>query len=523
MSDIETLKKAKPPFEAVLADIHRYSSEGIEQIPEGELDLYKWYGIYPQRPQEDNHLMLRVKVPGGSLSSEAFRAVAQIADDFGRGFLDVSDRQAFQFHYLRLENIPEIFDRLEAVGLHTRGACGDTVRAIITSPIAGLDAREVFDVGPLSRELDRVFSGNPDYQDLPRKYKVSITGTPQLEGIHLINDLSFLAHEVNGKVGFDVWVGGGLGAVAFLARRLGVFIAPEEVLEMTHAITGAYRDHGYRKNRKQSRLKYLLKDLGPEKFLEIVESEYLGRTLERGPAAPIAPNGGVDVLGINPQKDGRFYLTVATTVGRISPDKARVLADLADQYGSGEVRTTAYQNLLIPNIAAPDLEAVTQALEGLELAPKTTLRGTTIACTGNQFCRLALTETKARMGALIDALESKYSALDVPVTLNLTGCSNACTRYQVADLGFMGANHLGEEVFQVHLGGSLGQAQRLGAKLKGRIPAAQLTQYVDGVLEQFETQKYPLESFTDFVDRIGGEHFSPDVILVKPVQEAVLV
>jgi len=519
MSDIETLKKAKPPFEAVLADIHRYSSEGITQIPEGELDLYKWYGIYPQRPQEDNFLMLRVKVPGGSLSSEAFRVVAQIADDFGRGFLDVSDRQAFQFHYLRLENIPEIFERLEAVGLHTRGACGDTVRAIITSPIAGLDAREVFDVSDLSRELDRVFSGNPAYQDLPRKYKVSITGTPQLEGIHLINDLSFLAHEVSGKVGFDVWVGGGLGAVAFLARRLGVFIAPEEVVEVTHAITSAYRDHGYRKNRKQSRLKYLLKDLGPEKFLELVEGEYLGRTLERGPAAPVAPNGGVDVLGINPQKDGRFYVTVATTVGRISPDKARALADLAERYGSGEIRTTAYQNMLIPNVAAPDLDAVTGALEALELAPKTTLRGTTLACTGNQFCRLALTETKARTASLIDALESKYSALDVPVTINLTGCSNACTRYQVADLGFMGANHLGEEVFQVHLGGSLGQAQRLGAKLRGRIPTAQLTQYVDGVLEQFEAQKYPLESFTDFVDRLGAERFSPDFILQK---EAVL-
>ncbi|MBC7646031.1 MAG: nitrite/sulfite reductase [Pseudopedobacter sp.] len=526
-SDIETLKKAKPPFEAVLADIHRYSSEGIEQIPEGELDLYKWYGIYPQRPQEENFLMLRVKVPGGALSGAALRVVAQIADDFGRGFLDVSDRQAFQFHYLRLENIPEIFDRLEAVGLHTRGACGDTVRAIITSPIAGLDAREVFDVNALSREMDATFSGNPAYQDLPRKYKVSITGTPQLEGIHLINDLSFLAHEIDGpdgqkRVGFDVWVGGGLGAVAFLARRLGVFIAPEEVLEVMHAITGAYRDHGYRKNRKQSRLKYLLKDLGPEKFLEIVETEYLGRTLERGPAAPVAPNGGVDVLGINPQKDGRFYLTVATTVGRISPDNARALADLVEQYGSGEIRTTAYQNMLIPNITAPDLEAVTKALEGLELAPKTTLRGTTIACTGNQFCRLALTETKARTASLIDALESKFEGLDVPVTINLTGCSNACTRYQVADLGFMGANHLGEEVFQVHLGGSLGAAQRLGAKLKGRIPAAQLQEYVNGVLEQFEREKGTLESFTDFVDRVGAERFSPDVILAKPVKEAVL-
>ena len=269
-------------------------------------------------------------------------------------------------------------------------------------------------------------------------------------------------------------------------------------------------------------MKYLLKDLGPEKFLEIVETEYLGRTLERGPAAPVAPNGGVDVLGINPQKDGRFYLTVATTVGRISPDNARALADLVEQYGSGEIRTTAYQNMLIPNITAPDLEAVTKALEGLELAPKTTLRGTTIACTGNQFCRLALTETKARTASLIDALESKFEGLDVPVTINLTGCSNACTRYQVADLGFMGANHLGEEVFQVHLGGSLGQAQRLGAKLKGRIPAAQLQEYVNGVLKQFEREKGTLESFTDFVDRVGAERFSPDVILAKPVKEAVL-
>ncbi len=517
MSDIETLKKQKPPFEVVLADIERYAKTGFHSIDSEELNLLKWYGIYPQKPQEDGFLMLRAKVPGGAYSSEAMREVANIAEIYGRDFLDVSDRQAFQFHYLTIENIPDIFARLERVGLHARGACGDTVRAVITSPIAGLDAREVYDVMDLAVELDTVFSGNVAYQDLPRKYKVSITGTPQLEGIHLVNDLSFLAHEVDGKIGFDVWVGGGLGAVAFLAKRLGVFIAPEQIIAVTHAVTAAYRDHGYRKNRKQSRLKYLLKDLGAEKFRELVETEYLGYKLQDGPAAPVAPEGGIDVLGVNPQKDGRFYVTVATTVGRIDPTKARALADLAEQYGSSELRNTAYQNILIPNIQEKDLEAVKVALKGLGLAPKTTLRGTTIACTGTEFCRLALTETKARTAGVIDLLESKYAALELPVTINLTGCSNACTRYQVADLGFMGSNHLGEEVFQVHLAGGLGGAQRLGAKLKGRIPANDLHVYVDRVLGQYTQEKLEGEYFWQFADRVGADRFTPDTILKEVV------
>lgn len=512
--DIETLKQQKPPFEVVLDDIKRYAKTGFESIDPDELNLLKWYGIYPQRPQEDGYLMLRVKVPGATYSSVAMREVANIAEEYGRGFLDISDRQAFQYHYLTIDQIPTIFDRLEAVGLHCKGACGDTVRAFISSPVTGLDAREVYDVSELSVELDRHFSGNPEFGNLPRKYKVSITGLPQFEGIHLINDLSFLAHEVNGEVGFDVWVGGGLGAVAHLAKRLGVFIRPDEVIEVARAITAAYRDHGYRANRKKSRLKYLVLDLGAEKFRQIVEDEYLGRKLPDGPEAPIAPNGGIDLLGVNPQKDGRNYIVVTTTVGRIDPVKARILADLADRYGTGELRNTAYQNILLPNIKNEDLEAVVAELTAINLAPKTGIRGTTIACTGNEFCRLALTETKARTAALVDHLEPLIDdTLGAPITINLTGCSNACTRYQVADLGFMGANHSGTEVFQVHLAGGLGEARRLGLKLKGRIPAEQLNTYAERVLEYYRQNRENGETFVRFVDRVGTAPFLPDTVL----------
>ncbi len=510
MSDIETLKKEKPPFQ-ILEDIYRWAETGV--VDQEHLDLAKWYGVYPQRPQEDGYLMMRVKVPAGAYHADALRAVADISETFARGTLDVSDRQAFQFHWLRIQDIPQIFDRLEKVGLHTKGACGDTVRAVIGSPLAGLDAREVLDVRPIAQMLDHELSGNPDFGDLPRKFKISLTGSPELEGIHLVNDIGFLAHEVGGELGFDVWVGGGLGAVAHLAERLGVFVRPEEVLEVGRAIAGAYRDHGYRKNRKKSRLKYLILDLGVEKFRQIVEDEYLGRKLTDGPAAPVARFGGSDVLGVQPQRDGLNYVVVATTVGRLDPVKARRLADLAEKYGSGELRNTPFQNILIPNVPNEHVAALSAELAAVNLAPKISLRGTTIACTGIQFCRLALTETKARTAALVDYLEPKFSDLDVPFTINLTGCSNACTRYQVADLGFMGANHLGEEVYMVNLAGSLGEAQRLGGKLKGRVRADELNTYTERVLEDFRSGRVPGESFVAYVDRVGSERFVPEAVL----------
>ncbi|GGK86511.1 nitrite/sulfite reductase [Deinococcus radiotolerans] len=515
MSDIEALKKAVPPFQ-IFDLIPQYAQQGF--IDPERIDLLKWAGVYPQRPQEDGFLMMRVRVPAAEFSSATMREVANIAEEYGRGFLDVTDRQAFQFHWLTIQDIPRIFERLEPLGLHPKGACGDTVRAVIASPLAGLDAREIIDIRPIAHAMEGTLTGNPDFQDLPRKFKMSITAVPELEGIHMINDIGFLAHRVNGEVGFDVWVGGGLGAVAHLSKRLGVFIRPEEVVEVGQAITAAYRDHGYRQNRKKSRLKFLIKDLGIEKFREIVENDYLGRKLQEGPAAPVARFGGNDVLGVQPQADGLNYVVVATTVGRIDPTKARVLADLADRHGKGVLRTTAFQNMVIPHVATEDVEALSAELAAINLAPKATIRGTTIACTGNQFCRLALTETKARTAALVDHLEPLTLAMDVPFTINLTGCSNACTRYQVADLGFMGANKTDKdgtvhEVYNVHLAGSIGQAQRTGTKLKGAVPAEQLNAYAAAVLADFQAHKQAGESFVEYADRVGHEQFTPDAVL----------
>lgn len=516
MSDIEALKKEVPPFQ-IFDLIPQYAAAGA--IDPDKIDLLKWAGVYPQRPQEDGYLMMRVKVPSAELQADALRVVAGIAEDYGRGLLDVTDRQAFQFHWLRIENVPDIFARLEAVGLHTKGACGDTVRAVITSPLAGLDAREKIDVRPLALSMEGTLSGNKEFEDLPRKFKISLTATPELEGIHHINDIGFLAHEVASEVGFDVWVGGGLGAVAHLAERLGVFIRPDEVVTVGRAITAAYRDHGYRVNRKKSRLKYLIKDMGAPAFRELVEKEYLGYTLRDGPAAPVARFGGTDVLGVNPQKDGLNYVVLSTTVGRINPDKARALADLSEKYGKGVMRTTPFQNMVIPHVQSSQLDALLTELEALDLAPRATLRGTTIACTGTQFCRLAQTETKARVAGLIDALEDKHRDLDVPFAINLTGCSNACTRYQVADLGFMGALRANketgaeDEVYNVHLAGSIGQAQRLGTKLKGIVPATRLAEYTDKVLSDFKAGKHAGESFVEYADRLGAEHFLPETVL----------
>jgi sulfite reductase (ferredoxin) len=513
MSNIEAYKKEKPPFQ-VLADIHNYAKTGFNSIDPNDLDLFKWYGLYPQRPQEDGFFMMRVKIPGGAYTSAQLRVINDIARDFGRGMLDVTDRQAFQYHWLTIENIPEIFARLEKIGLHSVGACGDTVRTVMGCPLAGVLEDELLDVTPLIEEVHHHFSGNPEFGDLPRKFKISFTACKEQCAAHQINDIGFVAHEYDGRKGFDVWVGGGLGAIPHLAERLGVFVEPKDVLEVSRAITAAYRDHGYRVSRKKARLKFLIKDWGAAKFREVVETQYLGRKLEDGPRAPTSPRAASDHLGVIKQKDGRFAIGLATTVGRISLEQSYALADIAEQFGSGEIRNTPRQNIIVLNVPAEKLEAAKNALENIGLYANNFFRGSTIACTGIQFCRLALTETKARTAELVDHLETRFgNAFPHAFSINLTGCSNACARYQVADIGFMGSERNGAEFYQVFLGGGLDDAERLGDKLKTLVAAPDLEKYTERLLEQFLSERSGNETWREYVLRLGVNTFEPAQVL----------
>lgn len=515
VNHVEEIKQAKPPYE-VLADIHRYATTGFESIHPDDLDLFKWYGLYPQRPQENGFFMLRVKVAGGAYTSDQLRAVAGIARDFGRDLLDVTDRQAFQYHWLRIEDVPAIFARLERVGLHSVGSCGDTVRNVISCPLAGLDAREVIDTAPIARALSEHFSGNPEFGDLPRKFKLSVTACPEQCAHHQINDIGFLAHRhPDGRVGFDVWVGGGLGAVPRFAERLGAFVEPPDVLEVARAITAAYRDHGYRLSRKKSRLKFLIDGWGVERFREVVEREYLGRALEDGPAAPASPRAASDHLGVLRQNDGRYAVGLATTVGRLNTAAALELARIADEHGTGELRNTPRQNVLLVNVPEERLERALADLAAIGLHADSFFRGSTIACTGIEFCRLALTETKLKTTSVVEHLERTFPSFPHAFTINVTGCSNSCARYQVADLGFMGALRDGEEVYQVHLAGGLDDGHRLGERLATVVPASRLEEYNERVIGEFLGGRLGNESWREYVGRVGVRVFEPQRVLER--------
>ncbi|MBO0810097.1 MAG: nitrite/sulfite reductase, partial [Actinobacteria bacterium] len=412
---------------------------------------------------------------------------------------DITDRQNVQFHWIRIEDVPDIWGRLESVGLSSIQACGDVPRNILGCPVAGIDATEVLDATPALRATEAVAAGNPDFTNLPRKYKTSVSGCAFGCTGHEINDISFAGViGPDGTPGFDLWVGGGLSTNPMLAQRLGVFVAPDQAPAVWAGVTGLFRDYGYRRLRARARLKFLVHDWGTERFREVLEKEYLGGSLPDGPAAQVPPAGERDHIGIHRQRDGRYYLGVAPSVGRSSGTQLWQVADLAEAYGSGRVRTTTQQKLIIldvPEERTAEL-AAGLAAAGLQVEPSV-FRAGTMACTGIEFCKLAIVETKQRAADLYAELERRLPGFDTPVTINVNGCPNSCARFQVADIGLKGMMVGGEEGFQVHLGGSLGMDPGFGRKLRGlKVTADGAADYVERVLRNY------------LADRTDGEQFA---------------
>ena len=512
MTKMERIKKEKNPFE-VWEDIERYAITGFDSIEPDDFDRFKWYGLYTQRPQEDGYLMLRIKLPNGDSSSAQLRVIADIARRYGRGLADVSDRQNIQLHWLRIENLPAINNALTDVGLSIKGACGDTVRNVIGCPLAGVDETEIIDGWPFVEDLNAVLVGNPEFSDLPRKYKMSVSGCVEQCAHPEINDLGLVGVRKGDEVGFDAWVGGGLGAQPHLGTRLGVFIRPNDVREVAYHVTAIFRDEGYRKNRAHARLKFLLADWGGAKFRAVLE-ERLGRRLEDAPDYPPSTNPFRDHVGAYRQRDGNYALGLATLRGRVNADQLSQLADIAERYGKERIRMTTLQNIVLLDIVPEHLEEVKGIVAELGLPAETSLfRRGTIACTGIQFCKLAVAETKDRAAELVAYLEAELPQYAHKVTLNVTGCPNSCTRYQIADIGLLGsqvrqdgsATGEKEEVFQVYLGGTLGAGMRLGHHLKRRVRSDETKEYVARLLRRFAAEREADESFNSYIHRHSPE------------------
>jgi sulfite reductase (ferredoxin) len=502
-----------------------YARDGFASIPADDLrGRMRWWGLYTQRrpgidggrtatlpPEEldDEYFMLRIRSDGGALSSEQARTIAGISTEFGRDTADITDRQNIQLHWIRVEDVPEIWRRLESVGLSTTEACGDTPRVILGSPVAGVAADEIIDGTPAVEAIKTRFIGSSEFSNLPRKFKTAISGSPRHDVAHEINDVSFVGvvHPEHGP-GFDLWVGGGLSTNPMLGVRLGAWVPLDDVPDVWAGVIGIFRDYGYRRLRNRARLKYLVADWGAAKFREVLENEYLKRPLIDGPAPVPVPEGERDHVGVHAQRDGRVYVGAAPTVGRISGTILARVAELSEQFGSGRIRLTPQQKLVLLDVEPDQVEDLIEELAKVDLRVRpSTVRRATMACTGIEYCKLAIVNTKDTARTLIESIEVRRPDLDVPLAVHVNGCPNACARTQVADIGLKGmlvpdASGTPVEGFQVHLGGALGVHAGFGRKLRAlKVTAADLPDFVDRVTGHYLEQRTNGEQFAEWVLR----------------------
>ena len=456
--------------------------------------------------------MMRVRIDGGALNLAQLETIADLSTRYARDTADITDRHNIQFHWVRIEDVPTIWERLAAVGLDTTEACGDCPRVMLGSPVAGIAKGDLIDPTPALAEIKRRYIGDPSFANLPRKYKTSVAWN--WDAIPEINDVSFVGvvHPEHGP-GFDLLVGGGLSTSAFLAPRLGAWVPLEEVPEVWVAVTSFFRDYGYRRLRNRARLKYLVNDLGAEKVREILEREYLKRPFLDGPASQ-PPDVPVDYVGVNEQQDGKRFVGFTPVGGRVSGTILQAVADAARAAGSDRVRLTPLQKLLVLDVEPDKVDQLIEDVErtGLRARASTWRRGT-LACTGLEFCKLAIVDTKGRAASLVDDLEQRLDglALDRPVSIGINGCPNSCARIQTTDIGLKGqivTDDDGNQVegFQVHLGGGLGADSGLGRKLRGhKVTSAGLGDYVERVVRNYAAGKAEGERFAQWAQRAPEE------------------
>ncbi|AZA08368.1 nitrite/sulfite reductase [Corynebacterium pseudopelargi] len=526
LNDDERIKQEDEGLSAKQRVIDIYSKQGFASIPAEDLaPRFKWLGLYTQRKQnlggeltgqldnselQDEFFMMRVRFDGGRVTPQQLRVVGEISRDFARSTADFTDRQNIQLHWIRIEDVPEIWDRLEAVGLSTLMGCGDVPRVILGSPVAGVAADEIIDATPAIDAIVEDYLLRPEFQNLPRKFKSAISGNARQDVTHEIQDVAFigLEHPEYGP-GFECFVGGGLSTNPMLSRSLGAWVPLERVPEVWAGVAGIFRDYGFRRLRNRARLKFLVAQWGIEKFRQVLEEEYLEAPLIDGPSAPIH-QGARDHIGVHQQRDGRFYVGVKPTVGHATGEQLIQIAEVAEAFGIQRIRTTPDKELLFLDVEERDVAALSKALDatGLYSTPSEFRRGI-ISCTGLEFCKLAHVTTKARAIELVDELEARLGDLDVPLKISLNGCPNSCARTQVADIGLKGqtvtdAEGNRVEGFQVHLGGALGL--EWGRKLRGhKVIASELGDYVVRVVEKFKQQREEGEQFRDWVLRASEE------------------
>lgn len=543
-SQVEKWKLARHPLEVREAALEVYSKRGVEAIDEvpGEWERLKWVGLYPQ-VQGGDAFMCRIKVPGGRLAADQARAIGEIADRFARGpepnpyfgdgFADITTRQDIQLHWISIRDVPELWRRLEAVGVTTVQACGDSARNVLCCPVAGVDRDEVVDAYPVARAISEFFTDNREFANLPRKWKQSVTGCREDCAQAEINDVGLWpARADDGTLGFNLLVGGGLSDGPRMASDVDVFVRPDQAVDLTRAIARVFGELGNRENRGLARMRYLVQELGPEGF----RSEVAQRaSFDLSPAGEsLVDRYRGDHVGVHPQKqDGLWYVGLNVTVGRIGGADLVEAARLAEEHGGGEVRLATDQNLVLTGVPEERLDALLDEplLDTHSPHPGPFERGA-VACTGTEFCRYAIVETKTRMARWARELDEELGdtagegggsvgngqatrrripvngqGADDVIRIHLSGCSASCAQPQIADVGLRGETaHTADgtlvEGVDVGLGGSLGADASFIDFVEGAKPCDEVPGALVRLVRTYRDERRDDEHFHEWARRV---------------------
>jgi sulfite reductase (ferredoxin) len=537
---MERLKREKNPWEA-FDEVRAFARAGRSSVvPEWASAYFKWWGVYTQgdgvgatggkggEGLATEWFMMRIGIPNGIVSASELRTIGGIARKHARNLADITVRQNIQLHWLTIESLPEVVDALDAIGLSPKGACGDVVRNVTGCPLAGVAADELIDASPIARGIARELTANPEFYNLPRKFKISATGCPSWCTYPEINDIALTAVERDGEVGYSLRVGGGLSCEPHLAVRLDAFIRPDQAVRVARGVTEIFRDQqGLRENRERARLKYLFLREGwtAERFLDELHAK-IGFKLDPGVPEQVPDDVLRDHVGIHPQRQpGLAYVGASVLRGRVTGEQLEAAAELAERFGSGALRATVSQNLVIVDVPYAKTGELARELGqiGLHVEASTFWRGA-IACTGTEFCKLAISETKGFTRWLVDELEERLPQFDQQLKLHVTGCPNSCGQHWIADIGLEGKKIKYEgqltDAFYFCLGGAVGQNAGVARPVGYRCPAPLVPEAIERLLRHYLAGREPEENLRAWFARHSNDELRAQLAgeVLEPVE-----